>query len=97
MTTGSAHHLHWTLVASIPSAASDGFSMSRRILYRALAVVVALAAFAPLFFGADLNGPATVEGQKVQAQVAGLPPMLQAGKVAALGVTTSAPLRFQHH
>jgi hypothetical protein len=54
MTTGSAHHLHWTLVASIPSAASDGFSMSRRILYRALAVVVALAAIAPLLFEADL-------------------------------------------
>ena len=59
MTTGSAHHLHWPLVASIPSAASDGFSMSRRILYRALAVVVALAAIAPLFFSADLNGNAT--------------------------------------
>ena len=58
MTTGSAHHLHWTLVASIPSAASDGFSMSRRILYRALAVVVALAAMSPLFFEAELNGSA---------------------------------------
>jgi hypothetical protein len=97
MTTGSAHHLHWTLVASIPSATSDGFSMSRRILYRALAVVVALAAFAPLCFGADLNGPATDEAQKVQAQVAGLPPMLQAGRATEFGVTVPAPPRFQHH
>ena len=97
MTTGSAHHLHWTLVASIPSAASDGFSMSRRILYRALAVVVALAAIAPLFFGADLNGSATGEGQKVPARVAGLPPMLQVGRAAALGVATPASHRLQHH
>jgi hypothetical protein len=97
MTTGSAHHLHWTPVASIPSAAADGFSMSRRILYRALAVVVALAAFAPLFVGADLNGPATGEGRKVQAQVAGLPPMLQAGRVAEFGVARPTSPRFQHH
>jgi hypothetical protein len=76
---------------------AEGFSMSRRILYRALAVVVALAAIAPLFFGTDLNGPATGEGPKVQAQVAGLPPMLQAGRSGALGVVTPAPDRFQHH
>jgi hypothetical protein len=49
MTTGSAHHLPWALVAPIPSATSDGFPMSRRTLYRALAVVVALAAMTPLF------------------------------------------------
>ena len=94
MTTGSAHHLLWTLVASIPSAASDGFSMSRRILYRALAVVVALAAIAPLFYGADLNGGALGEGQQVQAQLAGLPPLLQTGRAAALGVATPTPIGF---
>jgi hypothetical protein len=97
MTTGSAHHLQWTYVAPIPSAASSSFSISRRILYRALAVVVALAAIAPLFFGADLNGSATGEGQMMQAQVVGLPPMLQAGRTVALGVATPAPARFQHH
>ena len=97
MTTGSAHHLHWTLVASIPSASSDSFSMSRRILYRALAVVVALAAIAPLFFGADLNGSATGASPQMQAQVAETPPTLQAGRTAALGVATLAPPRFQHH
>lgn len=48
MTTGSAYHLRWTLVAPIPSATSDSFPISRRILYRALAVVVALAAISPL-------------------------------------------------
>jgi hypothetical protein len=97
MTTGSAHHLRWTFVASIPSAASDSFTINRRILYRALAVVVALAALSPLFFGADLNGSATGVGPMMQAHVAGLPPMLQAGSTAAVGVETSAPGRFQHH
>lgn len=53
MTTGSAHHLPWALVAPIPSAMSDSFPMSRRTLYRALAVVVALAAMTPLFADAD--------------------------------------------
>ncbi len=89
MTTGSAHHLHWTLVASIPSTASDGFSMSRRILYRALAVVVALAAIAPLFFGADRNGSTAGESRMVQAQVVDRTP--------ALGDATPTPPRFQHH
>ena len=59
MTTGSAHHRRWILVASIPSAASGSFSISRRILYRALAVVVALVALSPLFFEAELNGSAS--------------------------------------
>jgi hypothetical protein len=68
MTTGSAHHLHWTLVASIPSAASDGFSRSRRILYRALAVVVALAAISPLLLEA---GPTGGIQQLIAARAAG--------------------------
>jgi hypothetical protein len=63
--------------------------MSRRILYRALAVVVALAAIAPLFFGADLNGNATGEGRLVQAQVV--------DRTLALGVARPTPPRFQHH
>lgn len=53
MTTGSAHYLRWTFVAPIPSASSDSFSMSRRTLYRALAVVVALAAMAPLVLAVE--------------------------------------------
>jgi hypothetical protein len=53
MTTGSAHHLPWAVVAPIPSATPDGFPMSRRTLYRALAVVVALAAITPLFADVD--------------------------------------------
>ncbi len=97
MTTGSAQHLPWTLVASIPSATSDSFSTGRRILYRALAVVVALAAIAPLFFGADLNGSASFGGQKVQAQVAGLPLMLQGSRTVALAAEGPAPGRIQHH
>ncbi len=56
MTTGSAHHLPWALVAPIPSATSDSFPMNRRTLYRALAVVVALAAITPLFAAADADG-----------------------------------------
>jgi hypothetical protein len=55
MTTGSAYHLRWPLVAPIPSATSDGFSIRRRTLYRALAVVVALAAISPLLFEANLG------------------------------------------
>lgn len=49
MMTGSAHPLPWTLVVPIPSTTSASFSTSRRTLYRALAVVVALAAITPLF------------------------------------------------
>jgi hypothetical protein len=55
MITGSAHHLPWAIVAPFPSAMSDGLPMSRRTLYRALAVVVALAAIAPLFAAADAD------------------------------------------
>jgi len=53
MTTGSAYHLRWTLVEPIPGTTSDGFAISRRTLYRALAVVVALAAMTPLFAATD--------------------------------------------
>jgi hypothetical protein len=67
MTTGSAHHLPRTFVASIPSAASDSFSMSRRTLCRALAVVVALAAISPLLFGADHPDSTTGGSRTMQA------------------------------
>lgn len=56
MTIGSARLLPWTFVAPIPSATSDSISMSRRTLYRALAVVVALAAITPLFADAKTAG-----------------------------------------
>ena len=55
MTTGSAQSLPWTLVVLIPSTTPGRFSLSRRTLYRALAVVVALAAITPLF--ADVDSP----------------------------------------
>ena len=57
MTTASAHHLPWTLVVPIPSTTSASFSMRRRTLYRALAVVVALAAITPLFAGSGEEVP----------------------------------------
>jgi hypothetical protein len=93
MTTGSAYHLRWPLVAPIPSATSDGFSIRRRTLYRALAVVVALAAISPLLFDADLGGYPAGDLQPAQAQLAGLPPLLQASRTAMLPM----PPRFQHH
>ena len=64
MTTGSAHHLFSALVAPIPSATSNGFPLSRRTLYRALAVVVALAAITPLF--ADLGTDSSRENSHHQ-------------------------------
>ena len=97
MTTGSAYHLRWPLVAPIPSATRDGFSIRRRTLYRALAVVVALAAISPLLFEADLGGNAGGDPHAAQAQLAGLPPLLQASRNAALGVELPAPSRYQHH
>ena len=57
MTTASAHHLPWTLVVPIPSTTSASFSMRRRTLYRALAVVVALASITPLFAEPAQEGP----------------------------------------
>jgi len=96
MTTGSAYHLPWTLVASIPSASSEGYSMSRRTLWRALAVVVALAAISPLLFEADLSSSAAGNSRTMQAQLTGLPPMPQAGRTAAFGVATPAPVGFRH-
>lgn len=57
MTTGSAQSLPWTLVVPIPSATPGCFSLSRRTLCRALAVVVALAAITPLFADADADSP----------------------------------------
>lgn len=57
MTTGSAQSLPWTLVVPIPSMTPGRFSLSRRTLYRALAVVVALAAITPLFADADADSP----------------------------------------
>ncbi|NWJ41826.1 MAG: hypothetical protein HXX12_12760 [Geothrix sp.] len=57
MTTGSAQSLPWTLVVPIPSTTPGRFSLSRRTLYRALAVVVALAAITPLFAEADADSP----------------------------------------
>jgi hypothetical protein len=56
MTTGSAHRLPWSLIAPIPSAIPGRFSMSRRTLCRALAVVVALAAIIPLFADTAADG-----------------------------------------
>jgi len=47
--TGSARHLPWSLVVPIPSTTAGSFSMSRRTLYRALAIALALAAITPLF------------------------------------------------
>jgi hypothetical protein len=75
----------------------DGFSTSRRILYRALAVVVALAAISPLLFEADLSGSVDGDNQKAQAQIASLPPLLQTGGATALGVEAPAPAHFRHH
>jgi hypothetical protein len=97
MTTGSAYHLRWPLVAPIPSATTDSFSISRRTLYRALAVVVALAAISPLLFEADLGGNATGDPQPAQVQLAGLPPLLQTSRTAVLVAELPAPPRFQHH
>ena len=57
MTTASAHHLPWTLVVPIPSTTSASFSMRRRTLYRALAVVVALGSITPLFAEPAQEGP----------------------------------------
>ena len=90
MTTGSAYHLPWTLVASIPSASSEGYSMSRRTLWRALAVVVALAAISPLLFATDLNASAGGDSRTMNAHMAGIP-------AAVLGSDTPAPVHFQHH
>ena len=53
MITGSAQRLPWTLAVPIPSTASGSFSTDRRTLYRALAVIVALAAMTPLFAGLE--------------------------------------------
>ena len=53
MITGSSQRLPWTLAVPIPSATSGSFPKDRRTLYRALAVIVALAALTPLF--ADLE------------------------------------------
>ncbi len=47
--TVSARRLPWSLVVPIPSAIEGGLSMSRRTLYRALAIALALAAITPLF------------------------------------------------
>ncbi len=49
MITGSAQRLPWTLAVPNPSTTSGSFSKDRRTLYRALAVIVALAAITPLF------------------------------------------------
>lgn len=57
MTTGSAQSLPWTPVVPIPSTMSGRCSMGRRTLYRALAVVVALAAITPLFADAEGGCP----------------------------------------
>jgi len=51
--TVSARRLPWSLVVLIPSATEGGFSMSRRTLYRALAIALALAAITPLFASVD--------------------------------------------
>ena len=68
MTTGSAHHLFSALVAPIPSATSNGFPLSRRTLYRALAVVVALAAITPLFADAAADsGRGNPQNQAIQS------------------------------
>jgi hypothetical protein len=69
----------------------DGFSIRRRTLYRALAVVVALAAISPLLFEADLGGNSGGDPQLIQ--VAGLPSQLQTSRTAMLPM----PPRFQHH
>ena len=97
MTTGSAYHLRWPLDAPIPSATRDSFSISRRTLYRALAVVVALAAISPLLFGVDFNGNVDGDSQNARAQLDGLPPLLQTRKTATLGAELPSPPRFQHH
>jgi len=54
--TGSARHLPWSLVTLIPSATLDRYSMSRRTLYRALAVAVAMVAIQTLCFEALSSG-----------------------------------------
>lgn len=53
MITGSAQRLPWTLAVPIPSTTTGSFSTDRRTLYRALAVIVALAAITPLFAGLE--------------------------------------------